>query len=120
MPTDISACIEYRQLDSLEGLAAAQRQEESFDAALLDSLHTEDQVWAEFQLASKLVCPGGIILVHDVLLKTGTVERGLKRIEALGYGVTRLWTAEEGEQEGAQLGLAVIENRCTQGFPGNQ
>ena len=111
LPPAMSACIERRTVDALEGMAAAKLRGESFQVALLDSIHTEEQVWAEFQLAARLVCAGGIILIHDVLLKTGTVEQGLKRIEAAGYGVARLWTADQGVREGAPLGLAVIENR---------
>jgi len=39
------------------------------------------------------------------------VDAALERIEAAGYGVTRLWTAEAGEREDDRLGLAVSENR---------
>jgi predicted O-methyltransferase YrrM len=111
LPPATSACIERRVIDSLEGMTAAHREGEKYHAALLDSIHTEERVWAEFQIATKLVCQGGLILVHDVRLKTGTVEQALKRIESAGYGVTRLWVAEEGVREEATLGLAVIENR---------
>jgi hypothetical protein len=85
---------------------------EQFDAALLDSLHTEEHVWAEFQLASRLVCPGGLILVHDVRTLHSTVEVALRRIEQAGYGVARLQAAESGDLEDDRLGLALIENRC--------
>jgi predicted O-methyltransferase YrrM len=111
LPTRMRACIESRTVDSLEGMAAAQKSGETYDAALLDSIHTEEHVWAEFQLASKLVCMGGLILIHDAKYVGGTVEQALRRIEAAGYGVTRLWTAECGTQEDDSLGLAVIENR---------
>lgn len=113
LPPSMSACIQRRTVGSLEGMREAQHRGESFEAALLDSLHTEEQVWDEFQLATRLVCPGGLILVHDVKLKTGTVEQALKRIENAGYGVTRLWTATRGVSEEGHLGLAVIENRAT-------
>ena len=79
--------------------------------ALLDSLHTKKHVWAEFQLATQLVCPGGLILIHDAALEYGSVEGALQQIEQAGYGVTRLWTAECGVSEDDHLGLAVIENR---------
>lgn len=115
LPPLMSACIERRGMGSLEGMSAAQQQGESYEAALLDSLHTEEHVWAEFQLATQLVCPGGLILIHDVQLSTGTVEQALRRIEDAGYAVTRLWTAEQGVQEEDRLGLAVIENRNRKG-----
>ena len=90
-----------------EALKAGER----YEAALLDSAHTEEQVWAEFQLAARLVCPGGLILVHDPVYEHGTVGAALRRIRAAGYGVTRLWTAEAGVAEDDHLGLALIENR---------
>ncbi len=68
-------------------------------------------VWAEFELARQLIVEGGLILVHDPCLPGGTVEAALGRIEAEGYGVTRLMTASEGVPEDDDLGLAVIENR---------
>jgi len=111
LPETMRTCIEPRNIGSLEGLTAALQAAEQYDAALLDSIHTEEHVWAEFQLASRLVCPGGLILIHDVRYIHGTVERALQRIEADGYGVVRLWTAECGVCEDDKLGLAVIENR---------
>jgi predicted O-methyltransferase YrrM len=111
LPETMSACIEPRAVGSLEGMAAALAAGERYDVALLDTLHTEEHVWAEFQLAAQLVCPGGLILIHDVRYAHGTVEQALQRIEAAGYGVVRLWTAECGAREDDQLGLAVIENR---------
>jgi hypothetical protein len=111
LPSSMRACIEARSAGSLEGMAAAHASGERFEAALLDSIHTEEHVFAEFELASKLVCKGGLILVHDAVLEAGTVARALERIDAAGYGVTRLWTAEAGVVEGERAGLAVIENR---------
>jgi len=111
LPKKMRACIEARTIGSLEGMTAALQAGESYDTALLDSIHTEEHVWAEFLLAAQLVCPGGLILIHDVRYAYGTVERALQRIEAAGYNVVRLWTAECGEGEDDQLGLAVIENR---------
>jgi predicted O-methyltransferase YrrM len=111
LPESMRNCIEYRATGSLEGMAAAIEAGERYDAALLDSIHTEEHVWAEFQLAAQLVCPGGLILIHDAVYTYGTVEKALKRIEVAGYGVVRLWTAESGVQEDDRLGLAVIENR---------
>jgi cephalosporin hydroxylase len=93
-------------------MASALAAGEHYDAALLDSIHTAEHVWAEFELARQLVCPGGLILIHDVRYAHGTVEEALQRIEASGYGVVRLWTAEGGVCEDDRLGLAVIENRC--------
>lgn len=111
LPEKLSACIEARATGSLEGMAAALEAGERYDAALLDSIHTEEHVWAEFQLAAQLVCQGGLILIHDARYAFGTVEQALRRIEAAGYGVVRLWTAEGGVCQDDRLGLAVIENR---------
>lgn len=111
LPEQTRACIEQRGADSLAGMRAALDAGERYEAALLDTLHTEEHVWAEFQLAARLVCPGGLILIHDVNFAYGTVEAALRRVERAGYGVTRLWTAESGVPEDDHLGLAVIENR---------
>jgi predicted O-methyltransferase YrrM len=111
LPAETASCIEQRVLGSIEGMSAALARQERYEAALLDSMHYEDHVWAEFQLAAQLVCPGGLILIHDARLAGHTVEQALQRIEAAGYGVTRLWTAEAGVTEDDSLGLAVIENR---------
>ena len=92
-------------------MRAALEAGECYDAALLDSVHDDEHVWQEFQLAARLVSPGGLILIHDPCLPTGSVDRAIRRIEEAGYGVARLWTAESGEQEDDRLGLAVIENR---------
>ncbi len=111
LPDRMRACIEARCIDSLAGMQAALDAGEKYEAALLDSLHTEEQVWAEFQLAAQLVCSGGLILIHDAVYIHGTVAAALQRIEAAGYSVVRLWTAEAGMAEDDHLGLAVIENR---------
>jgi predicted O-methyltransferase YrrM len=110
LPAEMRECIEPRAVGSVEGMTAAVRAGETYDAALLDSIHTEEHVWAEFQLAAQLVRPGGLILIHDVRYAYGTVERALRRIEAAGYGVVRLWTAEGAVAEDDQLGLALVEN----------
>ncbi len=115
LPDNVRRCIEPRMMDSLKGMAEAISRQERFDAALLDSLHTEEHVWAEFKLAAELVCPGGLILIHDACYEGGTVAHALRRIESAGYGVTRLWTAESGVKEDDGLGLAVIENRRRDG-----
>ncbi len=107
----LRACIEARTVDAHAGMTAALAAGERYDAVLLDSIHTEEHVWAEFQLAAQLVCAGGLILIHDVRYAHGTVEGALHRIEAAGYGVVRLWTASGGVAEDDHLGLAVIENR---------
>jgi predicted O-methyltransferase YrrM len=114
LPAPIKACIEERVTDSVGGMTAALEAGESYEAALLDSLHTEEHVWAEFQLATQLVCPGGLILVHDACYVHGTVGAALDRIAGAGYGVVRLWAAAGGIPEDDQLGLAVIENRRQQ------
>jgi predicted O-methyltransferase YrrM len=111
LPEPMRGCIEHRADDSPAGLKAALDAGERYEAALLDTLHTEEHVWAEFELASRLVCSGGLILIHDVTFAYGTVEAALRRIERDGYGVTRLWTADAGVPEDDHLGLALIENR---------
>jgi predicted O-methyltransferase YrrM len=110
LPASFRHCIEERRLGSIEGMTAALDSGERYDGALLDSIHTENQVWAEFQLASQLVCAGGLILVHDSRYAHGTVEEALIRIEAAGYNVSRLWAAESGTAEDDHLGLALIVN----------
>lgn len=111
LPAPARSCIEPRVVDSLAGMAAAIAAGETYHAALLDSDHTEEHVWAEFQLAAQLVCQGGLILIHDATLPGGTVAAALDRIRGAGYGVVTLWTAEDGTPEDDGLGLAVIENR---------
>jgi hypothetical protein len=110
LPAMLQACIEERSIASLEGMAAALQVGEQYHGALLDSVHTEEHVWNEFQLAARLVCPGGLILIHDPLYAFGTVELALGRIEATGYNVSRLWAAESGILEDDHLGLALIVN----------
>jgi glycosyltransferase involved in cell wall biosynthesis/predicted O-methyltransferase YrrM len=111
LPDRLRNCIEPRTTGSIEGLRAAIDASECYEAALLDSVHTEEHVWAEFELAVQVVCPGGLILIHDARYQHGTVDRALQRIEAAGYNVVRLWCAEGGVAEDDHLGLAVIENR---------
>lgn len=113
LPAAMRSCLEPRSVGSIEGLNAAIAGGESYEAALLDSLHTAEHVWEEFELARQLVCPGGLILVHDAIWG-GTVSSALLRIQKAGFGVARLWTAEAGVPEDAKLGLAVIENRLYQ------
>ena len=115
LPPAARACLHARRGDSLALMDQALAQGERYDAALLDSLHEENHVYAEFQRAARLVCPGGLILFHDARYPGGTVDRALRRIEADGYGVTRLWTAECGAAEDDGLGLAVVENRLRAG-----
>jgi predicted O-methyltransferase YrrM len=110
LPEEISDCIEPRTTGSIEGMSAALDKGERYDAVLLDSLHNEEHVWAEFKLATELVCFGGLILIHDVCLAQGTVDKAVERIKKAGYGVVRLWAAETGISEDDNLGLAIIEN----------
>jgi predicted O-methyltransferase YrrM len=112
LPASMRACIEPRTVGSLEGMAEAIERNESFDAALLDSIHTVEHVWQEFRLAARLVCQSGLIIIHDPQFIGGTVQLALERIESEGYGVTRLWCASGGVSEDDGLGLALIENRC--------
>jgi predicted O-methyltransferase YrrM len=118
LPERVSQCIEPRGTTSLEGMDAAIAHGERYGAVLLDSIHTEEYVWSEFQRASQLVHPSGLILIHDALLKEHTVGKAVTRIEAAGYNVIRLWAAESGIPEDDHLGLAVIENRKRSETPG--
>lgn len=117
LPPSTRACLDARRGDSLALMDQALAAGERYDAALLDSLHEENHVYAEFQRAAQLVCPGGLILFHDARYPGGTVDRALRRIEADGYGVTRLWTAECGAAEDDGLGLAIVENRLRLASP---
>lgn len=111
LPHNFQACIDSRVIDSIAGMEAALAAGEQYEAALLDSLHEAEHVWAEFQLATKLVCPSGLILIHDATYAGGTVPATLARIEEAGYNVVKLWAAKGGIAEDDSLGLAVIENR---------
>jgi predicted O-methyltransferase YrrM len=111
LPVAIRECITPRRSEAVEGLRAALSDGETYHAALLDAVHTKDHVLREFELASRLVCEGGLILIHDAVFKDGSVGVALNEIQRQGYGVTRLWTAEDGEREDDALGLAVVENR---------
>jgi hypothetical protein len=115
LPEAVRDCLEPRLTGSLEGMAAALARGERYHAALLDSIHTAEHVWAEFALARQLVCPGGLILVHDARCAEGTVAAALDSIQVAGFGVARLWCAEGGVPADAGLGLAVIENRLGPG-----
>jgi predicted O-methyltransferase YrrM len=110
LPASMRNCVELRVTDSLAGMDAAIAAGERYDAALLDSVHTAEHVWAEFDRARRLVCSGGLILIHDACYRGGTVATALARIEDAGFGVTRLWMAESGIAEDDGLGLAVIAN----------
>jgi predicted O-methyltransferase YrrM len=110
LPDALRDCIEERRVGALEGMATALQSGERYEGALLDSTHGEEHVWAEFQLAAQLVCPCGLILIHDPRYALGTVEQALIRIEAAEYNVSRLWAAESGVAEDDHLGLALIVN----------
>lgn len=117
LPESFQSRIEQRNVDSIAGMQAAIEAGEMYEAVLLDSLHEAEHVWAEFQLARELVCPGGLILIHDATYTGGTVPLTLARIEAAGYNVVRLWAADGGTPEDDHLGLAVIENRRREPSP---
>ncbi len=85
VPDLIRGCIEQRLTGSIEGMRAAIDAGKHYEAALLDSVHTEEHVWVEFELATLLVWPSGLILIHDVRYRHGIVDRALQRIEAAGY-----------------------------------
>jgi predicted O-methyltransferase YrrM len=110
LPSAMFACIEQRAEDSLVGMSTLRDAGERFDAAVLDSVHTESHLWSEFELASEIVVPRGMILVHDAF-SFPEVAEALERVEAAGFGVTRLLAAESCVKEDAGFGLALIENR---------
>lgn len=111
LPLAVQSCIYPRQDDAINCLRSELAKAECYDAALLDSVHTQEHVLREFQLARQIVCTGGLILIHDAIWSPGTVGEALKEIELMGFNVVRLWTADHGRSEDAGLGLAVIENR---------
>jgi predicted O-methyltransferase YrrM len=112
LPVAMRSCLEARLIGSLEGMRCAMDNGESYEAALLDSIQTAENLWAEFDLARQLVWPGGLILVTNASYEGATVGEALERIQAAGYGVVRLWTAGERiADDCGKLGLAVIENR---------
>jgi predicted O-methyltransferase YrrM len=109
LPGPMRDAIEPRRIDSIDGMRAALVAGERYDAALLDSLHTEEHLWGELEIAARLVPPGAPILTHDWRWEEG-VQRVLDRARAAGYGVVRL-VGPGGVEEESGLGIAVIENR---------
>ncbi len=97
-----------RQFEAIEGLRSALDSGETYDAALLDSVHTAEHVLQEFEYASQLVCRGGLILIHDATWPYGTVGAALDEIDRRGYGVTRLWTAESAAHRTPDLDLQSL------------
>jgi hypothetical protein len=112
LPGPMRHAIEPRRVDSIAGLRAAVDAGERYDAALLDSLHTEEHLWAELELATRLLPAGAPILTHDWRWEDG-VQRVLSRAAAAGYGVVRL-VGPGGVEEESGLGIALIENRRTE------
>jgi predicted O-methyltransferase YrrM len=110
LPPNIRACIETRLIDAAEGLTGALKAGESYHAVLLDSHQKQQRVWAEFLLATQLVKPGGLILIHGALCAGETVGV-LRQIEAAGYGVTRLGATAQAIPEDDHLSLTIVENR---------
>lgn len=110
MPSQVESCIHAVKGDTLEVLDEYINAGERVDLVLIDSKHETEHVWQEFQRAKRLVKPGGLILAHDVLLGDGEVDVALRRIEASGYGVSRLWSSPEIKAADNGLGLAVIVN----------
>jgi predicted O-methyltransferase YrrM len=110
LPRRMRDCVDARAVDSLEGMRALLDAGARFDGALLDSLHTGEHLAAELELAHRLVCPGGPIVVHDTrwLPELAAVLAGEQRA---GYGVARLLAGDGCVEEDDGLGLAVIENR---------
>jgi hypothetical protein len=102
------ACIEQRPVDSLVGMREALERGERYDAALLDSIHTDDHVAAELELelALELVEAGGLVLVHDWHASSG-VDAALARAEMDGRHVVRL-LGGGAVAEDDRLGLAAV------------
>jgi serine/threonine protein kinase len=111
IPQDTRSVIEERPVDSLAALAAARDAGETLHAALLDTTHSAQFVLKEFELARQVVTPGGLILVHDVHPAFFDTWKTIDQIQSRGFGVVRLWCADEGVQTDDRLGLALIENR---------
>lgn len=111
LPVEATSRIVQRVGDSLALMRQALEAGERYEAVLLDSCHTPQHVWAEFELAVQLVCPRGLILIHDVNHPYFGLSEAVARIEAAGYGVTKLWSASAGIPQDSGAGLAVIENR---------
>ena len=109
LPSAMHAHIDARATTPLDGMNAALAVGERYDAALLGPAESEELAWAEFQLAVRLVSPGGLILFHDGASDAPAVAPTLERIEAVGYGVARLRAPTA--SNGARFGLALIENR---------
>jgi predicted O-methyltransferase YrrM len=106
LPAAMRACIEQRPVDSLAGMREALERGERYDAALLDSVHTEDHVGAELELALELVEAGGLVLVHD-WRAISAVDAALARAEADGRHVIRLLGGGS-VAEDDRLGLAAV------------
>jgi cephalosporin hydroxylase len=99
-------CIEQRPVDSLAGMREAIERGERYDAALLDSVHTEEHVAAELELALELVEPGGLVLVHD-WRAISAVDAALVQAEADGRRIVRL-LGGGAVAEDDRLGLAAV------------
>lgn len=107
LPAEMSRCIEPRQVDSLTEMRSAAAAGETYDAVLLDSLHTHDHVLAEVELAAQLVPPLAPIFVHDWHAFPG-VDSALKEAEQSGFAVVRL-LGEGAVVEENGLGLAIVQ-----------
>lgn len=111
LPQRVLGCIHPHNTDGVEGMNKCLDAGQTYHAALLDSIHEREHVVSEFQLASQLVCSGGLILIHDSRWEHGSVGQALDEIESAGFPVVRLWEASDGVPQDDNLGLAVIENR---------
>jgi predicted O-methyltransferase YrrM len=106
LPDRARVCIEQRPVDSLTGMREALEAGERYDAALLDSLHTEEHVAAELELALALVEPGGLVLVHD-WRAISAVDAVLTRADSKGRPLVRLLGGGSvAEDDG--LGIAAV------------
>ncbi|MGL4464097.1 MAG: class I SAM-dependent methyltransferase [Planctomycetia bacterium] len=117
LPDSVRRIIEPRQADSIAGLKAALESAESYDAAFLNAVQTVEHVLHEFEYATRLVRPGGLILIHDAVMASGTVGTALTEISSMGYEVVRLGTAESGRRADAGIGMALVENRRRDSTP---
>ena len=58
LPPSLRTCIEARAIDAIQGLQEAIGAGEQYEAVLLDSIHTEEQVWAELSSRRSWCAPG--------------------------------------------------------------
>jgi hypothetical protein len=111
LPKEMRASLDPRLVSSLEGMTESLQRGERFDAALLGSLHNAEQAWAEFELASRLVCERGLILIQHACSSPCSVCETLSKIRKAGYDIVTPGNSSCGIHQDDEPGLALIENR---------